>query len=108
MPKKTRPPARPPAGHLTIPAAARELGVSYATVYRHKAETAFVTSAAGVIFIPRADLHKIEAALRPPAEDDRRTIQVRIPEETAVEWERKAGRGRPLATWLRQLAEGAT
>lgn len=111
MAKQNRP-GRPrlvaPRGYVTIERAAKILGVSYSTVYKHMnaggVELAFDQ---GGTFLRESQLHLISDQLRAESTDEKRkAVQVRPALDRYRKWARAAG-DKPVSVWLGELADKA-
>ncbi len=111
--KPGRPPLAPPPGYMTLKAVAFALDVSYATVYRLRFSVPEITrdGAAGPWLIPKADIKKIQDALRQPPTGNKRAIQIRVDVSELERWETLIAEVTPegeepmrVGQWLANLA----
>lgn len=105
--ERGRPPEVAPAGRITIGAAAKLAGVSYATVYRAVKSNGVRHEQAenGVIYVFRADLGKLRPVVKPRS--DHPSVTVRLEPAQLRRWEAAAGAGKSLARWLEELGDKA-
>lgn len=106
--ERGRPPEVAPAGRITIGAAAKLAGVSYATVYRAVKSNGVRHEQAenGVIYVFRADLGKLRPVVK-PIRSERPSVTVRLEPAQLRRWQAAAGNGKSVSRWLTELGDKA-